>query len=92
MVVINLGGNGTKASEATRLLNHLDKKLSNATGIPEQINKAVVGKKAYAPGQHGNMRRRGKKSEYGVQLDESGRIDLNKILSTTSGGVNPFEY
>ena len=28
----------------------------------------------------------------GVELDESGRIDLNKILSTTSGGVNPFEY
>ena len=30
----------------------------------------VLAKKAYAPGQHGNMRRRGKKSEYGVQLDE----------------------
>ena len=26
----------------------------------------------------------------GVEFDESGRIDLNKILSTTSGGVNPF--
>ena len=32
-------------------------------------DKALV-KKAYAPGQHGNARRRGKKSEYGVQLDE----------------------
>ena len=26
----------------------------------------------------------------GVKLDEDGRIDLNQILSTTSGGVNPF--
>ena len=30
----------------------------------------ALAKKAYAPGQHGNARRRGKKSEYGVQLDE----------------------
>ena len=30
----------------------------------------ALAKKAYSPGQHGNMRRRGKKSEYGVQLDE----------------------
>ena len=30
----------------------------------------VLAKKSYAPGQHGNSRRRGKKSEYGVQLDE----------------------
>ncbi len=26
----------------------------------------------------------------GVEFDESGRIDLNKILSTTSSGVNPL--
>ena len=30
----------------------------------------VLAKKSYAPGQHGSMKRRGKKSEYGVQLDE----------------------
>ena len=30
----------------------------------------VLAKKSYAPGQHGSNRRRGKKSEYGVQLDE----------------------
>ncbi len=30
----------------------------------------VLAKKSYAPGQHGSSRRRGKKSEYGVQLDE----------------------
>jgi len=30
----------------------------------------VLAKKSYAPGQHGNSRRRGKKSEYGIQLDE----------------------
>tara|TARA_B100001057_G_scaffold383923_1_gene390283 strand:+ start:316 stop:921 length:606 start_codon:yes stop_codon:yes gene_type:complete len=30
----------------------------------------VLAKKSYAPGQHGGSRRRGKKSEYGVQLDE----------------------
>ena len=30
----------------------------------------VLAKKSYAPGQHGNMKRRGKKSEYGIQLDE----------------------
>ena len=32
-------------------------------------DKALV-KKAYGPGQHGNQRRRGKQSEYGVQLME----------------------
>jgi len=30
----------------------------------------VLTKKSYAPGQHGNQRRRGKQSEYGVQLQE----------------------
>ena len=30
----------------------------------------ALAKKAYAPGQHGNQRRRGKLSEYGVQLME----------------------
>ena len=30
----------------------------------------VLAKKSYAPGQHGSMKRRGKKSEYGIQLDE----------------------
>ena len=30
----------------------------------------ALAKKAYGPGQHGNQRRRGKQSEYGVQLTE----------------------
>ena len=30
----------------------------------------ALAKKAYGPGQHGNQRRRGKQSEYGVQLME----------------------
>ena len=30
----------------------------------------ALAKKAYGPGQHGNQRRRGKESEYGVQLKE----------------------
>ena len=30
----------------------------------------ALAKKAYGPGQHGNQRRRGKRSEYGVQLME----------------------
>ena len=30
----------------------------------------ALAKKAYGPGQHGNQKRRGKKSEYGVQLME----------------------
>ena len=30
----------------------------------------ALARKAYGPGQHGNQRRRGKKSEYGVQLME----------------------
>ena len=30
----------------------------------------ALAKKAYAPGQHGNQRRRGKQSEYGMQLME----------------------
>ena len=28
----------------------------------------------------------------GVEFDESGRVDLNKILSTTSSGVNPYGF
>ena len=28
----------------------------------------------------------------GVELDEDGRIDFNKILSTTSSGVNPYGF
>ena len=31
----------------------------------------ALAKKAYGPGQHGNQRRRGKQSEYGVQLMEA---------------------
>jgi small subunit ribosomal protein S4 len=44
--------------------------------ISRRFGEAILGpdkalaKKAYDPGQHGNARRRGKKSEYGVQLDE----------------------
>ena len=34
----------------------------------------VLDKKSYPPGQHGNSRRRGKQSEYGIQLLEKQKV------------------
>ena len=45
-------------------------RISRRFGEPIFGQDKALGKKAYAPGQHGNLRRRGKKSEYGIQLDE----------------------
>ena len=45
-------------------------RISRRFGEPIFGPDKALAKKAYAPGQHGNSRRRGKKSEYGVQLDE----------------------
>ena len=45
-------------------------RISRRFGEPIFGPDKALGKKAYAPGQHGNSRRRGKKSEYGIQLDE----------------------
>ena len=45
-------------------------RISRRFGEPIFGPDKALAKKAYAPGQHGNARRRGKKSEYGVQLDE----------------------
>ena len=36
----------------------------------------ALSKKAYPPGQHGNQRRRGKQSEYGMQLMENKKQNL----------------
>ena len=36
----------------------------------------ALAKKAYGPGQHGNQRRRGKQSEYGVQLMEKQKAEF----------------
>jgi len=40
----------------------------------------VLAKKSYAPGQHGSMKRRGKKSEYGIQLDEKQKAKLPMVF------------
>lgn len=45
-------------------------KIARKFGEPIYGPDKVLEKKAYPPGQHGNKRRRGKKSEYGVQLME----------------------
>ena len=44
-------------------------RISRRFGEPIFGPDKALAKKAYGPGQHGNSRRRGKKSEYGVQLD-----------------------
>lgn len=45
-------------------------KIARKFGSPIYGPDKVLEKKNYAPGQHGNTKRRGKKSEYGVQLQE----------------------
>lgn len=45
-------------------------KIARKFGSPIFGPDKVLEKKNYAPGQHGNAKRRGKKSEYGVQLME----------------------
>tara|TARA_B100001142_G_scaffold118468_1_gene120580 strand:+ start:15804 stop:16409 length:606 start_codon:yes stop_codon:yes gene_type:complete len=45
-------------------------RISRRFGEPIFGPDKALAKKAYAPGQHGNQRRRGKQSEYGVQLME----------------------
>jgi small subunit ribosomal protein S4 len=45
-------------------------KIARKFGEPIFGPDKVLDKKNYGPGQHGNIRRRGKKSEYAVQLQE----------------------
>ena len=45
-------------------------KIARRFGEPIFGPDKALARKAYGPGQHGNQRRRGKKSEYGIQLDE----------------------
>ena len=45
-------------------------RISRKFGEPIFGPDKVLERKNYPPGQHGNQRRRGKKSEYGVQLQE----------------------
>ena len=53
----------------------------------------VLERKNYPPGQHGNQRRRGKQSEYGVQLKEKQKAKytygiLEKQFSNLFKGVS----
>ena len=41
-------------------------------------------KRKYAPGQHGNARRRGKKSEYAVQLQEKQKQNTLTVFWSVS--------
>ena len=45
-------------------------KIARRRGAPIFGPDSSVEKRKYPPGQHGNTRRRGKKSEYSVQLQE----------------------
>jgi small subunit ribosomal protein S4 len=45
-------------------------RIARRFGEPIFGSDKALAKKAYGPGQHGNQRRRGKQSEYGVQLME----------------------
>jgi len=45
-------------------------RIARRFGEPIFGTDKALAKKAYGPGQHGNQRRRGKQSEYGVQLME----------------------
>ena len=45
-------------------------RISRKFGEPIFGPDKVLERKNYPPGQHGNQRRRGKQSEYGVQLQE----------------------
>ena len=40
----------------------------------------VLERKNYAPGQHGNSKRRGKKSEYAIQLEEKQKADRKSVV------------
>ena len=44
----------------------------------------ALAKKAYGPGQHGNQRRRGKQSEYGVQLMEKQKANILMVFWSVS--------
>ena len=51
------------------------------TKIARRFGEAIFGpdrafeKRSYGPGQHGNTRRRGKRSEYAVQLTEKQKAE-----------------
>ena len=45
-------------------------RISRRFGEPIFGPDNALNKKSYPPGQHGNQRRRGKSSEYGIQLME----------------------
>ena len=45
-------------------------RISRRFGEPIFGTDKSLNKKSYPPGQHGNQKRRGKQSEYGIQLME----------------------
>ena len=55
------------------------------TKIARKFGEAIFGddksfeKRNYPPGQHGNNRRRGKKSEYAIQLMEKQKANLQEL-------------
>ena len=55
------------------------------TKIARKFGEAIFGedksfeKRNYPPGQHGNNRRRGKKSEYAVQLAEKQKATIETV-------------
>ena len=56
------------------------------TKIARKFGEAIFGedksfeKRNYPPGQHGNNRRRGKKSEYAIQLAESKKRNIPMVF------------
>ena len=55
-------------------------RVSRKFGEPIFGPDKVLERKNYTPGQHGEQKRRGKKSEYGVQLQEKQNLVYNSML------------
>ena len=63
-------------------------KIARKFGEPIFGPDKVLDKKNYGPGQHGNTRRRGKKSEYAVQLQEKQKAKYTYCLLYTSDAAD----
>ena len=75
----------------TLIHNHSQNKFKMArytgpkTKIARKFGEAIFGedksfeKRNYPPGQHGNNRRRGKKSEYAIQLMEKQKANIHTV-------------
>ena len=66
-------------------------KIARKFGEPIFGPDRALDKKNYGPGQHGNTRRRGKKSEYAVQLQEKQKAKYTYGILEKQFSKNPDE-